>query len=148
MTKEVDGKIILARVKEVGQEKELALPRTGDAAKLREAGLTAERDDALTPHRPFKIIYATLYYDVRQTFVVDISEQFEARFAALMAYKSQFEDQQEGSGLFPARQDIHDRIHSIARFYGMLAGVKYAEPFLQKEVGLVEDLTLVPVKSI
>ena len=32
--------------------------------------------------------------------------------------------------------------------YGVLAGVKYAEPFLQKEVGLVDDLTLIPVKSI
>jgi N-acetylglucosamine malate deacetylase 1 len=27
-----------------------------------------------TPHRPFKIIYATLYYDVRPTFVVDITD--------------------------------------------------------------------------
>jgi len=26
--------------------------------------------------------------------------------------------------------------------------VKYGEPFLQKEVGLVEDLTAIPVKSI
>jgi len=26
--------------------------------------------------------------------------------------------------------------------------VKYGEPFLQKEVGLVEDLLLIPVKSI
>ncbi|HWY69345.1 MAG TPA: bacillithiol biosynthesis deacetylase BshB1 [Terriglobales bacterium] len=117
-------------------------------AKLREQGVQVEVDDALPPHRPFKIIYATLYYDVRPTFVVDISDQFEARFAALMAYKSQFEDQQEGSGLFPARADIHDRIHSMARFYGMMTGVKYAEPFLQKEVGLVEDLTAIPVQSI
>src|SRR5437588_10285982 len=30
--------------------------------------------DVLPPHRPFKIIYATLYYDIRPTFVVDISE--------------------------------------------------------------------------
>jgi len=36
----------------------------------------------------------------------------------------------------------------MARFYGMLAGVSYAEPFLQKAVGLVEDLTVIPVKSI
>jgi hypothetical protein len=36
----------------------------------------------------------------------------------------------------------------MARFYGMLGGVTYAEPFIQKEVGLVEDLTLIPVKSI
>jgi hypothetical protein len=36
----------------------------------------------------------------------------------------------------------------MARFYGMLGGVTYAEPFLQKEVGLIEDLTMIPVKSI
>ena len=117
-------------------------------ANLRAEGTAMEAEDTLPPHRPFKIIYATLYYDVRPTFVVDISEQFEQRFAALIAYKSQFEDQQEGSALFPARNEIRDRIHSMARFYGMLAGVKYAEPFLQKEVGLVEDLTTVPVQSI
>lgn len=124
------------------------LKKLGIASKLREEGLQMESDDDLLPHRPFKIIYATLYYDVRPTFVVDISEQFESRFAALMTYKSQFEDQQEGSGLFPARADIRDRIHSMARFYGMMAGVRYAEPFLQKEVGLVEDLTALPVQSI
>ena len=30
----------------------------------------------------------------------------------------------------------------------MMAGVRYGEPFLQKEVGLVEDLRLIPVKTI
>jgi len=118
------------------------------AAKLREKGFDLESDDELAPYRPFKIVYATLYYDVRPTFVVDISEEFEDRLAALMAYKSQFEDQQEGSGIFPVHAEIRDRIHSMARFYGMLAGVKYAEPFLQKEVGLVEDLLTIPVQSI
>jgi LmbE family N-acetylglucosaminyl deacetylase len=100
------------------------------------------------PHRPFKIIYATLYYDVRPTFVVDITEQFEARFEALMAYKTQFSDQEAGKGIFPARDEIRSRIEAMARFYGLLGCVTYAEPFLQKEVGLVDDLTLIPVKSI
>lgn len=108
----------------------------------RDAGLT------LGPHRPFKIIYATLYYDVRPTFVVDITEQFEDRFRSLMAYKSQFTDQEAGSGIFPAQAEIRSRIEAMARFYGMLGGVTYAEPFLHKEVGLVEDLTMIPVKSI
>jgi len=103
---------------------------------------------SLPPHRPFKIIYATLYYDVRPTFVVDITELFEARFQALMAYKSQFSDQEAGKDLFPAQAEIRARIEAMARFYGLLGGVTYAEPFLQKEVGLVEDLTLIPVKSI
>src|ERR1051326_5564558 len=58
------------------------------------------------PHRPFKIIYASLYFDVRPTFVIDITDQFEARFASLMAYKSQYADQQEGTGLFPQNAEI------------------------------------------
>jgi bacillithiol biosynthesis deacetylase BshB1 len=105
-------------------------------------------DKRLVPHRPFKIIYATLYYDIRPTFVVDITDQFEARFESLMAYKSQFSDQEAGKDIFPARAEIRTRIDAMARFYGMLAGVTYAEPFLQKEVGLVDDVTAIPVKSI
>jgi LmbE family N-acetylglucosaminyl deacetylase len=102
----------------------------------------------LLPHRPFKIVYATLYYDVRPTFVVDITEQFEARFQSLMAYKTQFSDQEAGAGIFPAQAEIRSRVEAMARHYGMLGGVTYAEPFLQKEVGLIEDLTLIPIKSI
>jgi bacillithiol biosynthesis deacetylase BshB1 len=100
------------------------------------------------PHRPFKIIYATLYYDVRPTFVVDITEQFEERLQSLMAYQSQFGDQEAGKDIFPAQVEIRARIEAMARYHGLLAGVTYAEPFLQKEMGLVEDLTTIPVKSI
>jgi bacillithiol biosynthesis deacetylase BshB1 len=120
-------------------------------AKL-DTNQTLSQSDAdatnLPPHRPFKIIYATLYYDVRPTFVVDITEQFETRFQSLMAYKTQFSDQEAGKDLFPAQAEIRSRIEAMARFYGILGGVTYAEPFLQKEVGLVEDLTLISVKSI
>ena len=103
---------------------------------------------ATKPHRPFKIIYATLYYDIRPAFVVDITGQFEARFQSLMAYKSQYSDQEAGKDLFPAQAEIRARVEAMARHYGMLGGVTYAEPFLQKEVGLVEDLLAIPVKSI
>jgi LmbE family N-acetylglucosaminyl deacetylase len=115
------------------------------------ASVVAREEQALPhllPHRPFKIIYATLYFDIRPTFVVDITDQFEARFESLMAYKSQFSDQEAGKDIFPARGEIRARVEAMARFYGMLAGVTYGEPFLQKEVGLVEDLTAIPVKSI
>ena len=104
--------------------------------------------DSFAPHRPFKIVYATLYYDIRPSFVVDISAQFEAKFASILAYRSQFSDQEAGKDLFPAHAEIRSRVEAMARFYGMLGGVTYAEPFLQKEVGLVEDLLAIPVKSI
>jgi bacillithiol biosynthesis deacetylase BshB1 len=115
----------------------------------------SEEDEALPPHRPFKIVYATLhilhtsyYYEDRPTFVVDISQQFEAKLAAIFAYKSQFGDQEDGKHVFPAQEAIRSRVEAMARFYGSLGGVTYAEPFLQKEIGLVEDLLAIPVKSI
>lgn len=107
-----------------------------------------QTSDTFPPHRPFKIIYATLYYDVRPGFVVDISEQFEKKFASILAYKSQFGDQEAGKDIFPAQAEIRARVESMARYYGVLGGVAHAEPFLQKEVGLVEDLLAIPVKSI
>src|SRR5271165_1243633 len=108
----------------------------------------SSQSEQLAAHRPFKIIYATLYYDVRPTFVVDISQQFEQKFASILAYKSQFSDQEAGKDLFPAHDEIRARVDAMARYYGMLGGVTYAEPFLQKEIGLVEDLLAIPVKSI
>ena len=115
---------------------------------LSREGIAASSMAKVEPHRPYKIIYASLYYDVRPSFVVDITDQFETRLESLMAYKSQFSDQEAGKDIFPAHNEIRDRIHSMARFYGLLAGVKYAEPFVQKEVGLVDDLLTIPVKSI
>jgi bacillithiol biosynthesis deacetylase BshB1 len=121
-------------------------------SQLRAGRHQDSRQDAgatsLAPHRPFKIIYATLYYDIRPSFVVDIGEQFEGKFASILAYKSQFSDQDAGKDLFPAHDEIRARVEAMARFYGMLGGVTYAEPFLQKEVGLVDDLLAIPVKSI
>jgi bacillithiol biosynthesis deacetylase BshB1 len=102
----------------------------------------------LPPHRPFKIVYASLYFDVRPTFVVDITEEFNARLQSLMAYKSQYENQEAGAKDFPLKEDIRQRLEAMAGYYGLLAGVKYAEPFVQKEVGLVDDLVQIPVKSI
>lgn len=100
------------------------------------------------PHRPFKIVYASLYADVRPSFVVDISPFIEQRHAALMAYKSQYANQAAGNSLFVPEEEIRERTSAEARHYGLLAGVKYGEPFVQKEVGLVDDLTLLPVQSI
>jgi bacillithiol biosynthesis deacetylase BshB1 len=105
-------------------------------------------DTGTEPHRPFKIVYASLYADVRPSFVVDITPFIEQRHSALMAYRSQYANQAAGGGLFVPEEEIRERTFAEARHYGLLAGVRFGEPFVQKEVGLVDDLTLVPVQSI
>jgi bacillithiol biosynthesis deacetylase BshB1 len=105
-------------------------------------------DTGPAPHRPFKIVYASLYADVRPSFIVDITDFVEQRHAALMAYRSQYANQAAGGGLFVPEEEIRERTFAEARHYGLLAGVRFGEPFVQREVGLVDDLTLVPVQSI
>lgn len=100
------------------------------------------------PHRPYKILYASLYADVRPSFVVDITPFVEQRLQALLAYRSQYANQSAGEKLFVPQEDIRERTFATARHYGLLAGVRYAEPFVQKEVGLVNDLMMLPVQSI
>ena len=105
-------------------------------------------DEYSEPHRPFKIVFSTLYANVKPSFVVDISAQFERRMAALLSYKSQYGAQEEGKSLFPTEQEIRERLGAIARFYGNLIGVKYGEPFAVKETIQVDDLVAMPVRSM
>ena len=100
------------------------------------------------PHRPFKIIYSSVYANVPPSFVVDISAQFERRMAALLSYTSQYGATEEGATLFPQEEEIRDRLGAIARFYGNLIGARYGEPFVVKEAMRVEDIVSMGVRSI
>ncbi|HEY0784376.1 MAG TPA: bacillithiol biosynthesis deacetylase BshB1, partial [Acidobacteriaceae bacterium] len=72
----------------------------------------------------------------------------DQRHQALMAYTSQYAEQPVGTGLFVPQAKIRERTYAEARHYGLLAGVRYGEPFVQKEVGLVDDLRMLAVQSI
>ena len=100
------------------------------------------------PHRPFKILYASVYADVKPSFVVDISAQFERRMSALLSYASQYGATGEGVGLFPQEAEIRERLGAIARFYGNLIGARYGEPFVVKEALEIGDIVAMPVRSI
>jgi bacillithiol biosynthesis deacetylase BshB1 len=155
----LENRIKIARVLRELQPRVVILPywqaRHPDHATVATLGYEAcflsglkKVDTGLAPHRPFKIVYASLYADVRPSFIVDITPFIEQRYQALMAYRSQYANQAAGSSLFVPEEEIRERTFAEARHYGLLAGVRYGEPFVQKEVGLVDDLTLVPVQSI
>jgi bacillithiol biosynthesis deacetylase BshB1 len=109
------------------------------------AGL-GKLDPYTKPHRPFKVLYSSIYAPVTPSFVVDISAQFERRMASLMAYRSQYGDG-DTSGLFPAEAEVRERLASVARYYGNLIGCKYGEPFVVKEAMRVDDVISMGVRS-
>ncbi|HEX4810742.1 MAG TPA: bacillithiol biosynthesis deacetylase BshB1 [Bryobacteraceae bacterium] len=111
------------------------------------AGLRRLEEDT-PPHRPFKILYSSLYANVTPSFVVDISRQFDRRMAALFSYASQYGDSEAASDLFPSHSEVEQRLAAVARFYGNLIGVKYGEPFVIKESMQVDDVVNMPVRSI
>lgn len=113
------------------------------AAGLKKLDLDGE------PHRPRKILYSTIYWDVEPSFVVDISPQFDRKIEAVNCFASQFEgDMDEIMKLFPAWGRLIDRIRTQCRFYGHQAGVEYAEPFVVKEVVVIDDIVEMPAPSI
>jgi bacillithiol biosynthesis deacetylase BshB1 len=106
------------------------------------------------PFRPFKILYAAAYSaDARPTLAVDITQQFERRRRAILSYASQFrpakmESKKERAKVSLPLDDLESRMDLVARHYGRMIGVKYAEAFVVKEVLRVDDLVTMPVRSM
>jgi bacillithiol biosynthesis deacetylase BshB1 len=99
--------------------------------------------------RPFKILYAAAYADVRPTIAVDITKQYEGRRRAILAYASQFRPlKKERSKVALPLDELEGRMDLVARHYGRMIGVKYAEGFVVKEVMQLDDVVRIPVRSL
>ena len=101
-------------------------------------------------YRPFKILYAASFAEVRPTFVVDITREFDRRRKAILAFTSQFR-QVKGEvkgNVFLAIDRLEEEMNQLARHYGQLIGVKYGEGFVSKELMQVEDVVDLQVRSI
>ncbi len=95
------------------------------------------------PFHPSRILY---YFSVhlriveRPSFVLDISDQVEAKAGAMRAYRSQLVDNQP-----PGRPGVIETVLDRNRFWGQTVGVRHAEPFASREpIGLtgLDDLLL------
>lgn len=101
--------------------------------------------------RPFKILYSTTYDEtVRPSFAVDITAQFERRHEAILAYESQFrpKKREDSSKVHIPLDELEDRVNLTSRHYGRMIGVKYAEPFLVREILQIDDVVKMPVRSV
>jgi bacillithiol biosynthesis deacetylase BshB1 len=100
------------------------------------------------PFRPHKILYSTAFTNARPTFVVDISSQFAQRHKAIRAFTSQFRGTSRKRKVFLAIDRLEEEMNQIARHYGDMIGVRYGEPFLQKEMMKINDVVGMEVRSV
>jgi len=103
-----------------------------------------------SPHRPHKLLYALSYREdpVKPTFVVDISQQFERKLAAIKCYGSQFDGAKAAGEIFPTGQDLYSLVETQNAHYGSLVRKRYGEPFFTHETMEVDDVVKLTVRSI
>jgi bacillithiol biosynthesis deacetylase BshB1 len=102
------------------------------------AGLTRIVSDA-PPHRAPVVYYYRVYGETTAPqFVVDISNEFDAKLDALRAYRSQFfNPEYEGAPTFVSSEQFWDSIRVKAAYWGKSIGVTYGEPlYVQTPLGV------------
>jgi len=102
------------------------------------------------PHRPFKILYALAYREdpVKPSFVVDISDTFDAKMAAIRCYGSQFDGALAAGEIFPTGQDLYELIRIQSAHYGSLIRKTYGEPYFTHETVAIDDVLALGVSSL
>lgn len=102
------------------------------------------------PYRPFKILYALAYREdpVKPSFVVDISDSFDAKLAAIRCYASQFDGAKAAGEIFPTGQDLYELIRVQSAHYGSLIRKPYGEPYFTHETVEVDDVLSLGVSSL
>jgi bacillithiol biosynthesis deacetylase BshB1 len=95
------------------------------------------------PFHPSRVLY---YFSVhlkiveRPSFILDVSDQVEAKLASLRCYKSQLIDTTK-----PGAIGVIDSVLDRMRFWGHTVGVRHGEPFASREpigLGGLGDLLL------
>ena len=113
------------------------------------AGL-AKYDAPGAPHRPFKILYALAYREdpIKPSFVVDVTDTFDAKMTAIRCYASQFDGAKAAGEIFPTGQDLYELIRVQSAHYGSLIRRPFGEPFFTYETVAIEDVVTLGVQSM
>ncbi|MDB4880279.1 MAG: Bacillithiol biosynthesis deacetylase, BshB1 [Gemmatimonadetes bacterium] len=100
-------------------------------------------------HRPLKILHTLAYRQdfVRPSFVVDISDEFEQKMAAVRCYASQFDGALQAGEVYPTGEPLYDVVTHYAATYGSLIRTRYGEPFFTTEMMRVDDVSALEVAT-
>jgi N-acetylglucosamine malate deacetylase 1 len=95
---------------------------------------TFDKEVIQIAYRPKKLYYYMQTYTFEPSFIVDISDCFEAKMKAVQCYGSQFHNpRSKEPETFISRPEFINYIESRAQFYGFQIDKKYGEPFFCEE---------------
>jgi len=95
------------------------------------------------PWRPINIYHYIQWKNLKPDFVVDISNYFDIKINAVMAFKSQFYNENEPVHNTPiSTKNFLDSIEYRARDLGRLTNVDYAEGFISARLPLIDSISV------
>ena len=92
--------------------------------------------DPYHPERVYHYYCVHLKHVAQPAFVLDISEHWPRKLAAISAYESQFV-----TGREHIAPSFLDKIRDEAAYWGKMIGTQYGEPFASREAIALRDLT-------
>ena len=99
--------------------------------------------------RPLKVLHCVSFrqdFD-KPTFVVDISDEFETKLAAIRCYASQFDGATQAGEVYPTGDSLYDRVRQQMAYYGSLIRCRYGEPYFTFETMRADDLAALEVAT-
>lgn len=113
------------------------------------AGLAKYAPGDAPAFRPFKLLHVVTYREDagKPSFVVDISDQFDRKMAAVRCYASQFDGATQAGEVFPNGEPLYNVVMHQAAHYGTLIRARYGEPFFTDETMRVDDVTALSVST-
>ena len=100
-------------------------------------------------HRPLKVVHCISYRQdfEKPTFVVDISDEFEQKLAAIKCFGTQFDRAAQAGEVMPSGDSLYDSIRHYSAYYGSMIRTRFGEPFFTTETMRVDDLAALEVST-
>ena len=100
-------------------------------------------------HRPLKVVHCMSFRQdfEKPTFVVDISDEFEQKLAAIRCFATQFDRATQAGEVMPNGEPLYDAIRHYSAYYGSMIRTKYGEPFFTTETMRVDDIAALEVST-
>lgn len=103
----------------------------------------------LPAFRPRKVVHAIAYREdhIKPTFVVDITDDFDTKMAAVRCYASQFDGALQAGEVYPTGDPLYHVLRHQAAHYGSLIRCRFGEPFYTSETMKVDDISTLDVST-
>ena len=95
---------------------------------------TEDNERIQIPYRPQKLFYYMQTYEFKPSFIFDISETFETKMKAVLAYDTQFHNpESKEPETFISQPIFLQFLEARAKYFGFKIGKNYGEAFFSEE---------------